>query len=242
MGELDFVTKLFEKIIKAGFGHCPHSYYEIINRLNGMCPNPENNLRMFYLMYCGLASATIRIPDGEFDMLGQYHDHDISYSFEKDIYGPYEVSRGVFDHYINLRKIKLHKFTDYLFDGNKGRVEDVLIGLKKKIFQRLGCVWHAQWLYRHQEFIPKSWSKVLESGGYIIFPGTELVDEENGPVRYAVLNTHWNRKVLELCFYDEGSLNTDKTNHFIATVGPNREKTFFKKSRGLIKTRRYHNK
>ncbi len=242
MGELDFVTKLFEKIMGAGFGHCPHSYYEIINRLNGMFPNPENNLRMFYLMYCGLARATIRIPDGEFDMLGEYCSHDISYSFEKDIYGPYEVNKGVFDHHINLKKIKLYKFIDYLSGGNEGKLEDVLISLKEKIFQRLGCVWHAQWLYRHQEFIPKSWSKVLESGGYIIFPGTELVGDRNDSVIYAVLNNHWSRKVLELSFYDEFSFNIDKTNYFIATVGPNPEKTFLKKDGKLIKTRRYHNK
>lgn len=243
-GELRFVTELYEKIMEAGFSYCPHDFYEIIDRLDDgsmSSLDSSNNLRMFYLMYCGLAKAGIQIPKDEFDMTGKYISTETLDQFENDIHGPYKVIEGEFDHHINLRKLKLHKCVDYLSDGPEGSVEDALSHLKKKIFQRPGSVWHAQWLYKHQECIPKSWFEVWKSGGTIVFPGTQLIGDRSDRVMYAMLRLHWSTKVLDLSFECEYNLHKDKTNYFIVTVGPNAKKTFIRQGE-FIETRRYRDR
>lgn len=238
-----------KKFGAAGFNSCGKDLRIIVGDIDGVYPQKGDNLRMLYLMYEGLANARIVIPNGEFDMIGEYADGSDIIRFQRDIHGPYELeenSWSYFDRKINLRKMRLYQCTDYLPDGPDGSVYEAVRNLRRKIFQRVGSVWHAQWLYAHQEFIPDAWKQIILEGRYIVFPGVELVskgypESRDLDIRYPVL--HKPRGYvgnITLSFFRSGDFCISKVNHFIVTVGPNFEKVFLSKKLGLMrKTRRY---
>ncbi len=184
LSNINTIAEFMKLVDRAGFGCSGVQFSNFVRRLKNS-DDFNKELRMFYLSLIGLARTELK--PGIVNLVGsEYCTFEESQKFRDNFcysnhYMVLQKDLGQFNSEFDLSDLRL------ISKGSLKKEELSLKGLVKGVHKlspkiRLCNIWHMQWLYHHQEFIPEAWTKFLrlnrERSRFIIFPGVRVRSRE----------------------------------------------------------------
>ena len=184
INDIATIHEFMKKIGNAGFASAGMEFRDFEKslpcRVSHGRPLEEDLLRQLYLISIGLGKFSLN--PCAVSMVGKNASCSDQLKFQRDIWHQYFVNpedERLFDPKIDVTQLGIVSAPwcgkrTVTIGESLARINSNRPRLK------LGNVWHMQWLYRHQEFIPEEWMEILKKGGWILFPGVRVHFDYNG--------------------------------------------------------------